>query len=83
MGFHVISVLAARCPMLSGPAFGSVSVTGRSIGDNATYSCDPGFDLVGTAESTCEQVNLGTARWSGIPPICQRKFLLYVTLMYM
>ena len=74
----MLSLLAAQCPSLSNPSFGSVTVTGLSIGDTATYSCNAGFDLVGVVVRTCELVEAGIAEWSGSAPICQPRFPLYV-----
>ena len=76
----MISVLAARCPELDAPMFGAVTVTGHSIGDIATYVCIVGFEVVGTETRTCQQVDAGTAMWTGFAPICRRRFLLYVTI---
>ena len=76
----MIFVLAARCPTLDPPESGNVSVTGHSIGDTAIYSCNDGYDLVGTPERTCERVADDRAGWSGMAPFCQRRFLLYVTM---
>ena len=79
--FSVLSVLAGiTCPSLSNPSFGSVTVTGVSIGDTATYSCNSGFILVGVEVRTCQLVGAGVAVWSGAAPICQRRFLFYVTI---
>ena len=76
--FLMLYLLTAQCPSLSNPSFGSVIVTGLSIGDTATYSCNAGFELVGIAVRTCELVGAGVAAWSGAAPICRRRFSLYV-----
>ena len=60
------------CPELSSPAYGNVSTTGQSIGDNATYTCDSGFELDltnGSEVRTCQADGM----WSGYPPACVRK----------
>ena len=62
----------ARCEDLDPPDFGSVILSGRSVGDRATYSCDPGYILVGDLTRVCEEVIRGTAEWSSEPPICER-----------
>ena len=62
------------CPELSSPAYGDVTVTGQSIGDNATYTCDSGFELDltnGSEVRTCQAVGM----WSGYPPACVRKLI--------
>ena len=45
----------------------SVSTSGQQVGDTATYSCEPGHNLVGATARTC----LATGGWSGAPPRCQ------------
>ena len=42
-------------------------LTGDRPGDNATYTCDAGFVLVGDAMLTCQDDGM----WSDIPPTCQ------------
>ena len=32
---------------------GTVTLTGNLVGDTATYTCDPGFELVGDVITTC------------------------------
>ena len=58
---------AVGCPLLSDPANGMVVLTGASSGDMATYSCDPGFMLVGSTILTCGDDSM----WSDDPPVCE------------
>ena len=46
-----------------------VSMTENSAGDTVTYTCDDGYDLIGTETITC--TSDGT--WSDEPPMCGRK----------
>ena len=55
------------CLNLVNPANGMVVVTGNSVGDTATYTCDPGFELEGALTRTCQS----NGTWSGIPPVCE------------
>ena len=56
------------CGSLSNPANGSVNHTaGTTFRQNATYSCDTGYNLVGNSTSTCQ----ATGNWSGSSPTCQ------------
>ena len=48
------------------PENGKVVMTGNSIGDTATYSCDDGFVLSGVDMVTC----LADGQWSDHPPTC-------------
>ena len=59
----------AQCPMLMDPANGRVSVTGNLPGDNATYTCDPDYGLVGVSVRVCGN----DGQWSGEAPMCARK----------
>ena len=48
-------------------------ITGISVGDTATYTCDEGYELIGSMNVTC--TDSGT--WSDEPPICRRKLKQY------
>ena len=61
------------CSTLLNPANGRVShTTGTTVGQTATYSCNPGYNLVGDSIRTCQ----ATGVWSGSAPTCQRMLLL-------
>ena len=71
---------ALSCENLSPPDNGEISVApgpnplSRGLGSVATYSCDPGYALVGQTTRTCEDTNGGTVTtgtWSGTSPYCQ------------
>ena len=38
-----------------------------TLGQNATYSCNTGYNLVGDSIRTCQR----TGNWSGSAPTCQ------------
>ena len=63
----------ALCPDPVDPVNGMVTFTGNSINDTATYSCNMGFELVGTSTVTCTQVDVNSAAFSPVPPVCRRK----------
>jgi hypothetical protein len=48
------------------PANGGVAYTTTTHGSTATYSCDSGYDLVGSATVTCQT----DGTWSDAPPSC-------------
>ena len=64
---YIILLSAALCPDLMDPANGKVTISGNSDGDSATYSCDPGYELVGTETVICQS----DGQWSDPPPVCQ------------
>ena len=78
---HFVSTLytkffpAAICSELSNPAFGTATLSGRTISSTATYTCNSGYNLVGTTTRTCEELNSATADWSGTAPICERMYM--------
>ena len=44
----------------------------HGLGSVATYSCDPGYSLVGQTTRTCEDANNeATGTWSGVDPMCE------------
>ena len=48
------------------PVNGMVMMTGNSVGDTATYSCNDGYSLSGVDMVTCQD----NGQWSDPPPIC-------------
>lgn len=54
------------CPGLESPESGVVSLTGRTVGSVATYTCDDG--LAPTVSEARECLQDGT--WTGEEPMC-------------
>ena len=78
--YTILNLDALTCDELSLPDNGEISVApglnslSHGLGSVATYSCDPGYALVGQTTRTCEDTNGGTVTtgtWSGTPPYCQ------------
>ena len=64
---------AVDCGNLTDPANGSVTHTsGTTYGQNASYSCDTGYNLVGNSTRTCQAIR----NWSGSAPTCRGMLLL-------
>ena len=40
------------------------------MGNVATYTCLPGYELVGQQTRVCESIGSSTGVWSGEPPLC-------------
>ena len=59
-----------------------VTSTGNSVHDTATYSCDMNFELVGSTTVTCTQVDVNSAIFSPVPPVCRRKWSIHVIGIY-
>ncbi|XP_019618629.1 PREDICTED: sushi, von Willebrand factor type A, EGF and pentraxin domain-containing protein 1-like [Branchiostoma belcheri] len=54
------------CKAVSAPTNGQVS-GGNLYGDTVTFTCDTGYELLGSATITC----LANETWSHSPPVCQ------------
>ena len=61
------------CQLLDDPGDGQVTLEGVSVGSEAVYSCDVGFQLIGESRRTCLLSRRGA--WSGTEPSCQSKVL--------
>ena len=73
IGYALILFYTALCPDPVDIDFGTVTLTGNSIGDTTTYSCNPGFELIGGATSTCTQMDPNSAAFSLPLPSCRRE----------
>ena len=59
------------CPVLQSPSYGSISVIldNPEPGDTVTFTCNDGYNLLGSDSRTC----LSTGLWSGETVTCQGK----------
>ena len=62
-------IVGVMCLDLDDIPNGAMMMTGNSVGDTATYTCDMGFELVGVMMVTC----LSDGTWDNPPPECIRK----------
>ena len=60
---------AVECGGLPDPLNGYVVLTDVILGSVATYNCQTGFSLVGSATRECAR----SGRWTGVPPTCESK----------
>ena len=72
---HAFVIYHVDCPVLAPPINGQItyssgSSTVRPIDTVATYSCDPGYRIVGRGTLTC-QAGLTVGAWSSAPPTCE------------
>lgn len=67
--YSLQSYPAVQCEFLLPPINGRIVQTGTVLGSTATFSCLPGFRLVGEAERRCQE----NGEWSGQPAFCMRK----------
>lgn len=74
----VLSSTAIRCQRLGNPTNGRVLLTDTSVGSVATYTCFPGFRLVGNQRRTCQT----NGQWTGSTPTCSGKAMLTVMIAY-
>ena len=66
------------CGDLDDPAFGSVRLSGTSVGSIAGYSCSVGYQLDGGATRVCQP----NGEWSGSAPICRRMHLFFKYIQF-
>ncbi|KAI8498093.1 hypothetical protein Bbelb_240370 [Branchiostoma belcheri] len=62
---------AVQCPILSPPLNGFMTGS-NSYGDVVTFTCEPGYKLVGTSSLTC----LPDGTWTGQSPTCAVRSLI-------
>ena len=75
------SCSAALCPDPADIVNGMVTFTGNFVGDNATYTCNPGFELIGDVTIACTLVDVNSAAFSPLPPVCRREYRMNVTII--
>lgn len=64
---NVLIYLALDCGPLQDPVNGRVVIKGTAVSATATYTCDPGFVLIGNSQREC----LLSGQWSGQDPTCE------------
>lgn len=71
----------ALCPDPPALVNGMVTFTGNSIGGTATYTCNMGFEPIGSATTTCGLVsgNPNAAVFSPAPPECRREYYMNIS----
>ena len=69
-----LSCSAALCSDPVDILNGMVTFTGNSVGDTATYTCNSGFELIGSVTTTCTQVDSISVVFQPAPPSCRREY---------
>ena len=60
LSYVFLSLTAVNCGNLTDPANGQVNHTsGTTFRENATYSCNTGYNLVGDSTRTCQAAGIG------------------------
>ena len=67
---HLSFSAAVDCGTLINPQNGQVTLTATTFMSTATYSCNAGYNLSGSATRTCE----ASGTWSDTAPTCDRKY---------
>ena len=71
--FYIALFSTALCTDPPDVMNGTVTFTGNTVGDTATFTCDPGFELIGNASVTCTQVDVNSATFAPTVPVCRRE----------
>ena len=66
MSFTCFVFPVVDCNILSGIVNGRVTYSETVFRSSATYSCDPGFLLIGDNTRVCQE----DGQWSGDEPVC-------------
>ena len=69
MCHHKLLSLSVRCSNLPNPSNGRVNQQGNEPGDRATYTCNSGYELIGSSTRICQT----NGQWSGDAPTCERE----------
>ncbi len=65
--YFSILLIAVDCGFLQTPDNSRVTITGTVVNSIATYSCFPGYELVGDETRTC----VANGQWAGQAPFCK------------
>ena len=71
---------AALCPNPPALDNAMVTFTGNSVGGTATYTCNPGFELIGNQTTICTAaVDGNSATFQAVPPPeCRREYFMNI-----
>ena len=58
-----------NCGNLGSPLFGSIDIQLTTFGATVKYSCNVGYNLIGSTTRQC----LSNGTWSNVAPTCQSK----------
>ena len=67
-----MNLILGLCQRLNNPRNGAVTLSKSFEGSYANYSCDSGYELLGSPAVVCRSNGL----WYPAPPICYSKQLL-------
>ena len=68
--FHIhVHEIAITCQKPEKPDHGQVYASSLKVASRASYRCDYGYKLFGSARRRCQN----NGKWSGEAPICERK----------
>ena len=58
---------------------GMATFTGNSVGDTVIYTCNSGFELIGSMTATCTQVDVNSKAFSPAAQVCRREYCVNIT----
>ena len=73
------SFSAVLCPEPPPIQNGMRTFTGISVGDTATYTCSPGFELIGNSTTACTRIDVNSVAFAAAPE-CRREWFRNITI---
>ena len=70
--YKFVSNAAVTCPTLISPSNGTVLYVSRDYRSVATYTCNSGFEVIGSPTRTCQFNEM----WSESEPTCERTYII-------
>ena len=80
---YIVHICFCSVALCSDPVdinYGMVTFAGNSVGDNATYTCDPGFELSGDAIRVCTEVDANSTLFRPGQPFCRRELCVDIAM---
>lgn len=69
-------IVDRECPELPNPTLGAVTLSGRTFGSRAVYTCPHGYHVVGLQSRLCQAYG----HWSGTEPACKQNSKIQIQI---
>ena len=75
---YIIFLSSVSCTPLDGPDNGVIDCTGSVYGDTCSFTCDDGYELIGSDTRTCQS----DGNWNGSEAKCEQGIMLLCGLCH-